>query len=143
MLARSAMRVKIRPMVLARRNARNSVDRKPPCHLPSRSERGGPPAMTSWQVQRVGFVLAVTVAATASSVAAKQYPTNVCVGRKQEVAGDYCKRVLKAWARWERTGDAGARDDKIAAAAADLERGWAKAEAKSQAGGADCTDTTL
>src|SRR5262245_21601027 len=99
--------------------------------------------MTSWQVHRIGFVLAVAVAVTASSVTAKQYPTNVCVGRKQESAGDYCKRVLKAWARWDRTGDAGARDDKIAAAAADLERSWAKAEAKSEADGADCTDTTL
>jgi len=35
--------------------------------------------------------------ATPLAASAKPYPTNVCVGRKQEVAGTYCRRVLRAW----------------------------------------------
>src|SRR5262249_37045466 len=70
------------------------------------------------------------------------YPINVCVSRKQQDAGDYCRRALKAWARWDRTQDATQRDNKIAVARADLALQWAKAEAQPANGGVDCSDTT-
>src|SRR5262245_8225635 len=89
------------------------------------------------------IALSAGTLAAATTVAAKPYPTNTCVSRKQQAAGDYCKRVLKAWAAWERTGNAPGRDAKIVAAGDDLASSWAKAEAKSSAGGADCEDTTL
>src|SRR5262245_17707863 len=94
---------------------------------------------------RFGLALIALSAGTlaATTVTAKPYPTNTCVSRKQEAAGDYCKRVLKAWAAWERTGNAPGRDAKIVAAGDDLASSWSKAEAKSSAGGADCEDTTL
>src|SRR5262245_44086283 len=89
------------------------------------------------------IALSAGTLAAATTVAAKPYPTNTCVSRKQQAAGDYCKRVLKAWAAWERTGNASGRDAKIADAGDDLASSWAKAESKSIAGGADCEDTTL
>src|SRR5262249_13538699 len=64
------------------------------------------------------------------------------VSRKQEGAGDYCRRVLKAWAGWDRDQDVSRRDKKIAAAAADLAKGWAKNEAKAAEDEVDCADTT-
>jgi len=87
-------------------------------------------------------VLSATLLATAVSVAANPYPVNVCVSRKQEDAGDYCRRVLKAWAAWDRDQDSTRRDNKIAGAASDLGAGWAKAEAQSSTAGVDCSDTT-
>jgi len=87
-------------------------------------------------------VSSLTLLATAVPVAAKPYPVNVCVSRKQQDAGDYCRRVLKAWGTWDRRQDAGRRDGKIADAAATLAQGWAKAEAQSSDAGVDCSDTT-
>jgi hypothetical protein len=94
--------------------------------------------LRSWHL-----LLALSAVAIAAPVTAKPYPTNVCVGRKQDAAGTYCKRVLKAWARWDSTGDAGGRDGKIADAGEALAKQWAKAEAKSADDGGDCADTTL
>jgi Pectinacetylesterase len=99
--------------------------------------------MTMSRFGRVLLAVSATTLATAATGAAKPYPTNTCVSRKQQSAGDYCKRVLKAWAKWDRTGNAIGRDAKIAGAGDDLVRAWAKAEAKSVADGADCADTTL
>jgi Pectinacetylesterase len=99
--------------------------------------------MTMPRFGRALIALSASTLAAATTVAAKPYPTNTCVSRKQESAGDYCKRVLKAWASWERTGNATGRDAKIADAGDELARSWAKAEANSSAGGADCTETTL
>lgn len=99
--------------------------------------------MTMSRFGRVLLAVSATTLATAAAVAAKPYPTNTCVSRKQDSAGDYCKRVLKAWAKWDRTGNASGRDAKIADADGDLARAWTKAEARSAADGADCTDTTL
>src|SRR4029453_1824159 len=99
--------------------------------------------MTMPRFGRALIALSAGTLAAATTVAAKPYPTNTCVSRKQESAGDYCKRVLKAWAAWERTGNAVGRDAKIVAAGDDLAGSWGKAEAKSSAGGADCEDTTL
>jgi hypothetical protein len=99
--------------------------------------------MTMSRFGRVLLAVSATILAAAATVAAKPYPTNTCVSRKQQSAGDYCKRVLKAWAKWDRTGNATGRDAKIAGAGDDLVRAWAKAEAKSVVDGADCADTTL
>jgi hypothetical protein len=74
------------------------------------------------------YVLSLTLLATAAPVAAKPYPVNVCVSRKQQDAGDYCRRVLKAWGVWDRHQDAARRDNKIAIAAATLGLRWTKAE---------------
>jgi hypothetical protein len=89
------------------------------------------------------LALSATGIALAPPVAAKPYPTNVCVDHKQDAAGAYCKRVLRAWARWDRTGDAIGRDAKIATAGDELASAWAKAESKAFGGGVDCVDTTL
>ena len=35
------------------------------------------------------------------------YPVNVCVGRKQNDAGNYCKAVFHAWSAWETSQDSG------------------------------------
>ncbi len=88
------------------------------------------------------YVLSAALLAAAVPAAAKPYPVNVCVSRKQQDAGDYCRRVLKAWATWDRTQDAARRDNKIAEASATLGLGWAKAEAQSSNAGVDCGDTT-
>src|SRR5262249_54869594 len=87
--------------------------------------------MTTSRVRCMLSVLSTTLLAAVVPVAAKPYPVNVCVSRKQEDAGDYCRRVLKAWAAWDRDQDSTRRDNKIAGAAADLGVGWAKAEAQS------------
>ena len=88
------------------------------------------------------YVLSAALLAAAVPAVAKPYPVNVCVSRKQQDAGDYCRRVLKAWATWDRTQDAARRDNKIAVASATLGLGWAKAEAQSSNAGVDCGDTT-
>jgi Pectinacetylesterase len=100
--------------------------------------------MTTSRVRCMPSVLSATLLATVVPVAAKAkpYPVNVCVSQKQEDAGDYCRRVLKAWAAWDRDQDSTRRDNKIAGAAADLGVGWAKAEAQSSTAGVDCSDTT-
>ena len=101
--------------------------------------------MTTSRVHCMLSVLSATLLAMAVPVAAakaKPYPVNVCVSQKQEDAGDYCRRVLKAWAAWDRDQDSTRRDNKIAGAAADLGGGWAKAEAQSSSAGVDCSDTT-
>jgi hypothetical protein len=97
--------------------------------------------MTVLRCRELLALAAVTIAPAV--VMAKPYPTNVCVARKQDAAGAYCKRVLKAWAGWDRTGNAGGRDAKIADAGAQLARLWAKAEANAARDGSDCADTTL
>jgi len=86
---------------------------------------------------------AFLLAATPRPAQARPYPTNTCVGRKQVEAGGYCRRVLEAWAGWARRRDDAGRDAKIAKAAAELDRAWAKAEAKAAQNGVDCADTTL
>ena len=98
--------------------------------------------MTRFRVTAMIFGTAALLA-TPLAAGAKPYPTNVCVGRKQEAAGTYCRRVLRAWAGWESNGDAGSRDDKIERAAADLERAWGRADDKATHNGVDCADTTL
>jgi hypothetical protein len=74
---------------------------------------------------------------------AASYPVNVCVSSKQKEAGKYCGAVLKAWSKFDKSGDAAARDAAIAAAAAKLTDKWAKAEEKSMKDNIDCADTTL
>ena len=98
--------------------------------------------MSRFRVTAMIFGTAALLA-TPLAAGAKPYPTNVCVGRKQEVAGTYCRRVLRAWAAGRATGDAGGRDDKIERAAADLERAWGSADDKATVNGVDCADTTL
>ena len=80
--------------------------------------------MTMSRFGRVLLAVSATTLATAAAVAAKPYPTNTCVSRKQDSAGDYCKRVLKAWAKWDRTGNASGRDAKIAETKSLKEAPW-------------------
>jgi hypothetical protein len=92
---------------------------------------------------RLALVLASTWLLGAAAAHAAGYPTNVCVGKKQKAAGVYCKKSLKAWAKWDQDQDAAARDATITDAAGKLATKWGKAEEKSEAQGADCVDTTL
>jgi hypothetical protein len=97
--------------------------------------------MTTTRIAAI--VCATAVLSTTLPAGARPYPTNVCVGRKQAAAGSYCRRVLQAWAGWEKNGDVARRDDTIARAAANLDRAWERAETKAAAAGVDCADTTL
>src|SRR5690349_8136352 len=86
----------------------------------------------------------LAVAAVPPAIArAGAYPVNVCVGTKQKLAGGYCKAALKAWAKFETSGDTVKRDAALAKAAGKLGPKWTAAEAKSLAGGSNCADTTL
>ena len=87
--------------------------------------------------------LAATWLASASAFAAAPYPTNLCVGNKQKAAGVYCKKALKAWAKWDGDQDAAGRDGALQSAADTLAMKWGKAEEKSLKKGVDCVDTTL
>ena len=78
-----------------------------------------------------------------ASAAGLSYPVNDCVSTKQTLAGSYCKSVLKAWATFDKNGDASARDAVIQAAAATLATKWGAAEAKAAKKGTDCAETTL
>lgn len=89
-----------------------------------------------------GLALAALVV-PAPARGASVYPTNQCVDSKQRAAGAYCKAILHAHAKFQRTQDAGVRDAMLAKAAAALDGAWLKAEAKSQGAGVDCVDTTL
>ena len=71
------------------------------------------------------------------------YPVNVCVGRKQNDAGNYCKAVFHAWSAWETSQDSGRRDRSLQRAATRVAARWARAEANARRQGTDCTDTTL
>lgn len=74
--------------------------------------------------------------------AAPVYPTNKCVGTKLKDAGKFCAASLKAWSTWDKKQDAGKREAAILKAQGKLDAAWAKAEAKSAAGGVDCAQTT-
>jgi hypothetical protein len=89
---------------------------------------------------------AVTLLTTAPAHAKKTppYPTNVCVAAKQDAAGAYCARALRAWARSQkggRTADAD-RTAALQKARAHLAGDWQSAESKSSRAGVDCADTT-
>jgi hypothetical protein len=86
----------------------------------------------------IGTALAVPDLATAAP-----YPTNRCVSVKQQEAGRYCRRVLKAWGTWATTQDSAGRDAAIQQAGDELDTAWARAEAKSLRQGSNCADTTL
>lgn len=72
-----------------------------------------------------------------------EYPAQECAAAKQETAGDYCRRSLAAWASWQATQDAAARNAEIADAANDLRAAWSDAEAEAEAEGSDCADRAL
>ncbi len=93
-------------------------------------------------IGRLALVATATLA-LAHTAAAGVYPTNVCVSTKQKELGGYCKRVLKAAAGFDKTGDAVKRDAALQAAVAKLAEKWTKAEGKSTAKGVDCAQTTL
>jgi hypothetical protein len=71
------------------------------------------------------------------------YPSQDCVGSKQDAAATYCRSVFEAWAGWETTADAAARDAEIQGARNDLSAAWADAEQASLDQGADCADLAL
>src|SRR5262245_24880236 len=87
----------------------------------------------------LGITLGLGVsAAFAKGKKTKPDPALVCVGTKQALAGKFCGTVLNAWAKFEKSGDAGKRDAAIAKAQAALDTGFTKAEQKSSAAGIDC-----
>ncbi len=65
-------------------------------------------------------------------------PALACAAAKHAVAGRYCGAVLRAWSRFDRNGDAAARDAAITTAADELAQGWSEAEQESSAAGVDC-----
>lgn len=75
------------------------------------------------------------------------YPTNVCVAKKQKVAGRFCRNAAKAWARFHakpaNDPDGTLRDRAIAVASAKLGVAWAKAEAAAARRDTECVETTL
>jgi pectinacetylesterase len=89
----------------------------------------------------LGAVLVVGTAHASSGGAS--YPTNVCVGTKQNGAGKYCASVLKAWSRWERDQNASTRDQSIQSAGTALSSRWSAAESRSKSRGAECAETTV
>jgi hypothetical protein len=91
------------------------------------------------------LVVCVVLAVTASAEAAKKKadPALVCASAKHKDAGNYCGAVLKAWSRFDKTGDATKRDAAIAKAAAKLGAAWGKAEEKASNAGFDCAAAFL
>ena len=81
--------------------------------------------------------------ARVAAAASFSYPVNDCVSTKQTLSGSYCQSVLKAWATFDQTGDAGKRDAAIQAAAATLTSKWTAAEAAAAKKGTNCAETTL
>ena len=82
-------------------------------------------------------------AAQAHPAAAFSYPVNTCVHTKQAQAGTYCMKVLKAWAAFDKNGNASTRDAALHAAATTLASKWSAAEATASKKGTNCAETTL
>jgi hypothetical protein len=91
---------------------------------------------------QAALLVGITVFVAGQAYAAPTYPGNKCVSAKQKEAGKYCKRVLKAWGKWEKSQDDAARDAKLADALTKMSDKWTKAETKSSSKGVDCADTT-
>jgi hypothetical protein len=85
-------------------------------------------------------VLAVLSGAHVATAA--PYPTNVCVGAKQQAAAKYCRSVLSALAMFEVRQNATRRDAAIDHAAGRLDGAWAAADTAATGAGVDCGDTT-
>ena len=75
--------------------------------------------------------------------AVADYPEQECVAVKQGAAATYCEATLAAWASFDTSGDATARDAAIAAARTGLESAWTDAEETALAEGVDCSDLAL
>ncbi len=78
---------------------------------------------------------------TGPAVAA--YAAQECASAKQAAAAAYCEATLGAWALWETSADAGARDAAIAAASSALGSAWSAAEQAALAEGVNCSDQAL
>src|SRR4051812_43736837 len=85
---------------------------------------------------------ALGFALCAAPVFASAYPTQTCVSAKLKSASKKCKADLKAWSSWDASQDAMKRDTTLGTTASKFAAEWTKAEDKSTAKGADCTDTT-
>jgi hypothetical protein len=90
-------------------------------------------------------VCAALVFAGANAEAAKKKSDAalVCVATKHKEAGKYCGAVLKAWSKFEKSGDAEKRDAAFAKAAGKLDAAWLKAEEKGDDAGVDCAAAFL
>jgi hypothetical protein len=93
----------------------------------------------------LGSALLVACALLLAGGAARAefYPVNTCVGAKQKAAGKYCAGALGAAATLWTTGNPVKRDQVLARAEDRLERSWDAADAKAEADGVDCENTTL
>jgi hypothetical protein len=90
----------------------------------------------------VPFWLGLLLAAAPAAHAGPDYPSNACVGQKLRATSALCKDVFKAWATFERTGDAFQRDRSIAKARVKHASAWAKADARALLDGVPCDETT-
>lgn len=71
------------------------------------------------------------------------YPTDQCVSDKLDAAATQCRRVLKAWAKFEKGGDKDKRKKQLGKAAAALSDGWSEANDTSKDAGVKCKNTTV
>src|SRR6185436_3699667 len=70
-------------------------------------------------------------------------PALACAADKHKAAGHFCAATLRAWAGFEKSGDAQTRDVAIDRAAEELDAAWAEAEAEGDAAGIDCAAAFL
>jgi hypothetical protein len=99
--------------------------------------------MTRRVLSRSLPVLALLFLTVPGAALAKSYPTHDCVAAKLRATALQCSAALKAWAKFDKKGDAAARDATLAAALADLEDAFAAAESAAAEDAVDCTETTL
>ncbi len=86
----------------------------------------------------------VGLALTAPPTFAKDfYPTQACVAAKLKAASKKCQADLKAWSKFDSTGDTAARDTAISAASGKLATAFQKAEDKALSKNVDCSQTSL
>jgi hypothetical protein len=104
--------------------------------------------MSTQRLHGRAAAVAVAVALALCSVAEARKaeggdPALGCAAAKNDAAGRYCAQVLKAWSRFEHTGNAGQRDAAIARADRVLSRAWDHAERRAAAAGVDCKGAFL
>ena len=86
----------------------------------------------------VAGLVAGLASGTALAKKARTDPALACVATKHEKAGEYCESVLRAWAKFEKSGSQQKRNAAVARAAGALNAAWSKAEQRGSAAGVDC-----
>jgi hypothetical protein len=100
--------------------------------------------MTRSHLRALVALLALGIGvAPGAAYAGDTYPVNSCVATKQANVGIFCKRVFKAWSKWEVQQDDATRDTAIAHASTKLAFVWDRADQAAAQKNSDCTDATL